>query len=90
MMTRRQVLIGLLGDARGLSAREAAKALGWRPASVRAELTRLRAQGLALETIGQRPRRHRLRRQGPSTPSPLTLQAAQPSQGWLDQLGLLL
>jgi predicted ArsR family transcriptional regulator len=88
-MTRRQILIGMLGDARGLSAREAAKVLGWRPASVRAELTRLRAQGLALEVIGHRPRRHRLRRQGPSSRRPSALLPAPPSQSWLNDLGVL-
>lgn len=88
-MTRRQVLIGLLGDARGLSAREAAKAMGWRPASVRAELSRLRAQGLALETIGHRPRRHRLLRQRDSSLGRSARLADSPAQSWLGELGLL-
>jgi len=44
-LTRRQLLIALLTDRKGWTTRQLAAALGWRPASVRAELSRLRREG---------------------------------------------
>ncbi len=44
-LTRRQLLIALLADRKGWTTRQLAAALEWRPASVRAELSRLRREG---------------------------------------------
>lgn len=55
-------LVTLLASPRGRSIRELADGVGWRPASVRGALSRMRAHGVEVERLHARPPRYRLKR----------------------------
>lgn len=67
-LTRRQWLIALLADRRGLTARELAAQLGWRAASVRGEISRLKSEGLVISATDTFPKRYTLVAQQQLTP----------------------
>ena len=61
-LTKRQILIALLACRDGRTISELAAALNWRPASVRAEITRVRQEGWPVREYqsNSRPKRFRL------------------------------
>ena len=67
-MTKSERLLLLLQTRRGRTSRELAAALGWRPASVRGAISRLRLSGAPIETVQTRPHRYACGCRGDAAP----------------------
>ena len=67
-MTQMERLLALLQARRGRTSRELAAALGWRPASVRGAISRLRLSGAPIETVHTRPHRYACGRRNDADP----------------------